>query len=151
MSIFLYILYISPTSSVSIPRVHCLRRLFSHGDALQGGVVLLRALSIFGRSPLLFDAATIRAWRWQCLVVLELGGDVHVVAIREFFQHVFHGELARVGAIGLVCFVGKSNRCDGIREIIIIIILFLIGSECLVVFLEDRLYRFAAFFACTAG
>ena len=96
-----------------------LRRLLCDGDALQCAVVPLGALSIFGRSSLLFDAATVSAWLWQGLIVLELGGDVHVVAICEFLEHVFHGELARVGAIGLVNVVGESDWSDGIREIIL--------------------------------
>lgn len=144
----LYGLYITLASiSISNLSLGRLRRLLRDGDALQGAVVPLGALSILGCSSLLFDAAAVSAWRWQGLVVLELGGDVHVVAVCKFLKHVFHGELARVGAIGLVHVVGESNWCDGIREII----LLLIGGECLVVLLEDWLYRFAAFFACTAG
>ena len=131
---FLYSLYITPSFiSISDLRGGWLRRLLCDGDALECAVGSLRALSIFGCSSLLFDAAAVGAWLWQGLIVLELGGDVHVVAICEFFEHVFHGELARVGAIGLVNVVSESNWCDGIREII----LFLIGGECLVVLLED--------------
>jgi len=134
INISLYTLYTTPSFiSISNLRGGRLRRLLCDGDALHCAVVPLRALSIFGCSSLLFDAATVSAWLWQGLIVLELGGDVHVVAICEFLEHVFHGELARVGAIRLVSVVSESNWCDGIREII----LFLIGGECLVVLLED--------------
>lgn len=132
INVSLYSLYTTPSStSISSLRGSRLRRLLRHGDALVRAVVSLRALSISSCSSLLFDAATVSAGLWQ--MILELGGDVHVVAVREFLEHVFHGELARVGAIGLVNVVGESNWCDGIREII----LFLIGGECLVVLLED--------------
>ena len=132
INVSLYSLYTTPSSiSISSLRGSRLRRLLRHGDALVRAVVPLRALSISSCSSLLFDAAAVSAGLWQ--MILELGGDVHVVAVSEFLEHVFHGELARVGAIGLVNVVGESNWCDGIHEII----LFLIGGECLVVLLED--------------
>ena len=134
INVSLYSLYTRPSSnSISNLRGTRLRRLLCHGDALDRAVVSLRALSISGCSSLLFDAATVGAGLWQ--IILELGGDVHVVAVCEFLEHVFHGELARVGAIGLVNVLSESDWCDGIYENTII--LFLIGGECLVVLLED--------------
>ena len=135
INVCLYSLYTTPSSnSISNLRASRLRRLLRHGNTLNCTVITsLRALSISSCSPLLFDAATVSAGLWQ--MILELGGDVHVVAVCEFLEHVFHGELARVGAIGLVNVLSESNWCDGINEIMII--LFLIGGECLVVLLED--------------
>ena len=133
---FLYIVYIQQSTSYSISslRASRLRRLLCHDYALNCTVISsLRALSISSCSPLLFDATTVSARIWQ--MILELRSDVHVVAVCEFLEHIFHGELARVGAIGLVNVLSKSNWCNGINEILIILIL--ICSECLVVLLED--------------